>query len=237
MPVIITEKKIKSKIKKGDRVAVIENIKYPHFECDEKKNRKLCGRMNAFYSSVAEKYSFHARNKLPKRIKLNRLTYRLPMAVSMNYTIGLFDERIISVVIDMIFSEGKNIKTRRFSQMWSLENGNILPLDSFIQTDRKSKKKIFSLVLAIAKENGENPAFGYYADYLARLSKGFDIKNCFAVPNGICFFIDAGCLSPVKYGVNGFVLTFDKLKDIIKDDFLPKDAENEPQNTDIVNNI
>ena len=44
MPVTVSEKKIKSKIKSGDRVAVIENIKYPFFEGDG--NEKLCKKMN-----------------------------------------------------------------------------------------------------------------------------------------------------------------------------------------------
>ena len=130
MSIIVSEKKLKSKSKQGDRIIVTENIKYPHFESE--KHRKLCEKMNRFYSSVAEKYSYFARKKLPSKIKLSKFRYNLPTAVSMNYTIALCNDEIVSVVLDLAFSEGKNVKCRRFSQMWSLERQDILPLSEFL---------------------------------------------------------------------------------------------------------
>lgn len=238
MSINITQKNIKSKIKAGETVAVIENIKYPHFSCEkDEKYNKLCGRMNAFYSSVAEKYSYHARNRLPKRIKLNKLTCKLPMVLAMNYTIALCDEKIVSVVLDLTFTEGKNVRMKRFSQLWSADRGNILTANEIIKTDRESRKKIHSRILKIAKENGETGAFGYYGDYLIRLSKNFNIRNCFVVPNGLCFFVGGGIMSPVKYGANNFILPFESIKDVLKGDFLPKWDEKSVQNENIVNNV
>lgn len=231
----ISEKKIKSKVKTGERVAVVENIKYPYFESE--KHKKLCSKMNEFYSSVAEKYSFHARNKLPKKIKLSRLTCKLPMTVSMNYTIALCSEKAVSVVLDIAFAEGKTFRTRRFSQVWGIEKKDILRIGEIINIDRQSTKKIYSYISAVAKENSENPAFGYFDDYAKRLSRSFERENCFLVPNGLCFFINAGVLSPLKYGANSFVLPFSKLDGIIKGDFLTKNDKTSAQNTDIVNNV
>ena len=231
----ISEKKIKSKVKVGERVAVVENIKYPYFESENHK--KLCSKMNEFYSYIAEKYSFHARSKLPKKIKLSRLTCKLPMTVSMNYTIALCSEKAVSVVLDLAFAEGKTFRTRRFSQVWGIEKKDILRTGEIINTDRKSIKKIYSQICAVAKDNSENPAFGYFDDYAKRLAKSFESENCFLVPNGLCFFINAGVLSPIKYGANSFVLPFSKLDGIIKDDFFAKNAEKAAQNTDIVNNV
>jgi hypothetical protein len=217
MSVTITEKKIKSKIRLGERVAIIENIKYPQFEGD--KDSKLCKRMNAFYTFVAEKYSSHARNKLPQRIKLQKCFKKLPFTLSMNYTAVFCREKIISIVLDLAFSEGKKVKTRRFSQMWSIENEDIIPVYDVLAADRGSEKKLYSLVADAAKENFENPAFGYYEDSLTKLRKNFDVRNCFAVPEGICFFVNAGILSPVKYGSANFVLPYDELEGILKDVF------------------
>ena len=56
MPVTVSEKKIKSKIKQGDRVAVIENIKYPFFEDTE--NEKLCKKMNFHTNQKIELQTF-----------------------------------------------------------------------------------------------------------------------------------------------------------------------------------
>ena len=217
MPVIVSEKGIKSKIKLGERVAVVENIKYPYFESE--KHKKLCGRMNDFYSSVAEKYSFHARNRLPKRIKLARVTCKLPMVLAMNYTVALCNEDVVSVVLDLVFSQGKNMKMRRFSQLWSVKKCDMLAISDVLK--KGSAGKLYSYVLTSAKKNGESGTFGYFDDYPLKLGKSFDIKNCFAVPKGLCFFVNAGILSPVKYGASNFILPFESIKDLIKDDFLP----------------
>ena len=235
MSISVTEKTIKSKVKLGERVAIIENIKYPQFE--GKGHEKLCKRMNAFYSSVAEKYSFYARNKLPGRIKLQKHFQKLPLTLSMNYTVSVCGEKIISVVLDLSFTEGKKVKMRRFSQMWSVEKEDIIPIFEFISCNRREEKKLYSLVFALAKENSENPAFGYFEDSLLKLRKKIDIRNCFAVPNGVCFFINAGILSPVKYGSANFVLPYNSLEGIVKGDFLPQKSENDPQSSDIVNNV
>ena len=235
MPITISEKKIKSKIKLGETVAVVENIKYPHFENEEHK--KLCSRMNSFYLSVAEKYSYFAHNKLVKKISLHKSRYKLPLTLSMNYTAAFCGESIVSVVLDLTFTEGKNIKTRRFSQMWSVEKKDMLSASEILRTDRKSIRKIHSIVFSIADKNAENSAFGYFEDYSKKLSKNFDVNCCFAVPNGLCFFVNAGILSPIKYGANSFVLPFDVISDVAKGEFLPKNGQKEPQNTDIVNNV
>ncbi|MBE6681630.1 MAG: DUF4163 domain-containing protein [Ruminococcaceae bacterium] len=223
MSISITEKKIKSKVRLGERVAVVENIKYPYFESE--KHKKLCKKMNDFYSSIAEKYSYHARNKLPRKLKFKLLTCRLPIALSMSYTVSLCQDDIVSIVLDLTFSEGKSIKTRRFSQMWSVKNNCILPLSDIIKLDRASKRKIFSLVCTSAAENAENPAFGYYSDYLVNLSKHFDVHNCFAVPKGLCFYVNAGILSPIKYGTSNFVLGYDKLCDVLSGDYPADNGE------------
>ena len=235
MSISVSEKKIKSKIKIGDRVAVTENIKYPFFEGE--KNDKLCRRMNAFYSSVAEKYSYHARKKLPQRINIKKHLRKLPLAVSMNYNVAFCGESIISVVLDLAFTSGKTVKMRRFSQMWSTEKSDIEPLSDVLETDRKSQKKLYSLVLALAGENIGNPAFGYYDDCLSALRKSFDVRNCFAVPNGLCFFVDAGILAPVKYGPSNFVVPYNTLEDILKGGFMAKNGKKTEQRENIVNNI
>lgn len=235
MSVTVTEKSIKNKVKIGEKIAVVENIKYPYFESE--KYKILCKRMNEFYGSVAKKYSGYAEGKLLRRITRKQSDNTPTVAVGMKYTIALCNEKIISVVLDLTFSEGKDFRTRRFTQMWSCKQQDILRLSEVIKTDRTSRKKIFSLVVSAAKRNNRNPAFGYFEDYLVRLSKKFDVSNCFAVPKGMCFFVNAGILSPANHGADSFMLTAQELKDVLMCDFLPKEDENRRDDTDIVNNI
>lgn len=237
MQINVSEKKIKSKIKKGDRIVAAENIKYPYFESEDKSEKKLCEKMNGFYKTVAEKYSYYVRNKLEKRIKLSRVTCTLPVTAGMEYKIAMMKDDVVSVVLDLVYKSGKNIKQRRFSQMWSVKRADIVPVSELVSINGKNRKKTLSLVSKIAGVNGENAAFGYFADYLLKLSKSFDIRNCFAVPGGLCFFVNAGIMSPAKFGSCNFVVPLESLGDVVKGEFLHKSAEKEDNKTNIVNNV
>ena len=50
MSVTVTEKSIKNKVKIGEKIAVVENIKYPYFESE--RYTILCKRMNEFYGRL-----------------------------------------------------------------------------------------------------------------------------------------------------------------------------------------
>ena len=235
MSITITEKQIKSKIKLKDRTAVVENIKYPYFESITRK--KLCDKMNSFYFSIAQKYSGYAHKKLVAKIEKKSASAKLPFVLNMNYFISVCDENVVSIVLDLSFSSGKEMRMRRFSQMWSVKKSDIAVPREIIKNDRKSRKTVFSNVLTAARENSENPSFGYYGDYLSRLVKNFDVSCFFIVPHGICFFVNAGILSPLKYGHTNFVVPFSRLSAVINEEFLPIKSENTDQNTDIVNNV
>lgn len=235
MSITVSEKKIKNKIMSGDRASVVLNIKYPFFESE--KHSVLCKKMNKFYSDVAEKFSHNTSSRILRKIKLKGSSPRLPVSLSMRYTVALCNDKIVSIVLDLSLSDGAVTKTRRFSQMWSTQKKDIVFLRELLRTDRRSRKKIFSYVSSAARDNGKNPAFGYYDGFGKKLIKSFDISNCFAAPNGLCFFINAGILSPEKYGASSFVLPFDELSDVLKGDFLPINDKKEAQNADIVNNV
>ena len=64
----IVERTITSSIETEGKVIVIENIKYPYFECDDEKDRALFEKMNSFYKSVSHKYSNYARGSLVRKI-------------------------------------------------------------------------------------------------------------------------------------------------------------------------
>ena len=223
MPVLITERKIKNKAMFGESVVVIENIRYPRFESET--NGKLCKRMNDFYSSVAEKYSRFAKTKLFRRAKTNARKYKLPIVLAMNYTVALCNKKAISVVLDLSMTNGNNMKTRRFSQMWGVEKKDMMSLSEVLFCENEAKNKIFDIVMEIAENNAKNTAFGYFENALEKLPKKIDMRNCFAAPSGMCFFVDAGILSPVKYGAANFVVPYDKLVGIIKRDFVEKEDE------------
>ena len=231
----ISQKRIKSKVEKDGRVLVVENIKYPVFEDD--KNKVLCGRMNKFYRAVAEKYSGYGNKILPRKLIKAKLKLKTPFYIAMNFACSVNENGIISVVLDLTYSEGKNVKMRRFSQMWSVEKQDVLTQREFLTQSMLASKTAKSRVVELAKENAENPAFGYFGDYLLRLNKAFSISNCFALPTGVAFFVQAGTLCKENYGASTFVVPYSRLYGVVNGKFLQNNSENSVIEGDNVNKV
>ncbi|MBP3580794.1 MAG: hypothetical protein J6K12_06065, partial [Clostridia bacterium] len=143
----VTEKKINSKINSHDKTVIIENIKYPHFEAKEQADKELCEKLNDFYGKIAEKYSTYARVKLIKNIHRNTRLCKTPMCLGMNYTVSECGKDIISVVLDLSFSEAKSLKMKRFSQMWHKEKGEMISVGQIMDLSIKNKKILWETVL------------------------------------------------------------------------------------------
>lgn len=228
---------IKEKIKIDDAKEALINIKYPSFEAENGENSKICDKMNAFYRDIAKKYLFGAKKHIPGCFARTRYKDAVKASALMTYTVSLCDEKIICVVVDLSFCFGKSIKTRRFSQNWSVESGRIIETKNILKNNLDGRKKIYSLVLSVARKNKEEKSFGYFDDYEKRLKKAFDTESFFVSPRGICFFVNAGIISPVKHGASCFVLPYESIKDIISREFLPKECEKDFESSNIVNNI
>ncbi len=233
-----SEKVIKSKINVGERVGVVENIKYPFFETSlEGKNKKLCAKMNEFYGLAAQKYSGRIRTTLVKSVARKGNLVRLPVNAGMKCAVTFADDNIISVVLDLYVGNGDKMKMKRFSQMWSIQTGNIIPVCEFVRTGKTAKRKILSNILISAKENAKNPSFGYYDNFMEKLKHNLSIANCFVVPAGIAFFVQPGKIRPTKYGATVFVLPKSALDGIINNKIYSKNSENSSYDVNIVNNV
>jgi len=228
MPILnVSEKKIDSKISVGERTAVVENIKYPHFDVESEKYKKLCDKMNSFYAKIAEKYSSYARIGLVKKIRKNMRLCKLPMCLSMKYAVSECGEKIVSVVLDLSFSEGKRIKMRRFSQMWHLDKLDIILLRDVLKLDIKNKKMLWEKVVEKAFTEINKGNKEYFDDAEQRVRKHFCFNNSFITPKGVAFFFDSGTLRPEKYGACCFVVPFRTVRDIINPVYfdLPQDSD------------
>ncbi len=226
----VTEKKITSKINSHDKTVIIENIKYPHFDAKEQADKELCEKLNNFYGKIAEKYSTYARVKLVKKIHRNTRLCKTPMCLGMNYTVSECGKDIISVVLDLSFSEAKSLKMKRFSQMWHKEKREMISVGQIMDLSIKNKKILWETVLNQAINQSQKKKNEYYPDVALRIKKNFCFNNCFMTPAGVTFFFDAGVLRPEKYGASCFVLPYETIKDILKSDVVE-------EKTEFVNNI
>lgn len=216
----VTEKKITSKTAIGEKTVVVENIRYPFFESDDKKSKDLCNKMNAFYEAVAKKYSAYARNAVIKKIKKCLNTCEIPVCMGMKYQVCFFSQSVISVVLDLSFSEGKRVKMRRFSQMWNCKNRSIISVGNLLDLSMKNKKNLLEKVLEKALKESENIKKEYFNDLSAKVRKNFCFNNSFAAPMGMVFFFDAGILREEKYGACCFVVPYNEIKDMLKEQLL-----------------
>lgn len=228
---------IKEKLNVGKSAEVLINIKYPSFKAEGEDKSRLCDKMNSFYEDIAKKYFRNAKERIPNRLAKISANESVNASALMKYTVSVCDEKIICVVVDFYFYFGEKLKTRRFSQTWNTESGCILPTGKIFKTNKDGRKKIYSFVLTLAHKNHSDSSFGYYDDYEKRLRKAFDTESFFISPRGICFFVNAGIISPAKHGACCFVLPYESVKDIISKDFLPKENEKTFEDSDIVNNV
>lgn len=221
----VSEKKINSTVSIGDKTAVIENIRYPYFEEESQEDKGLCGKMNSFYTKIAEKYSSYARLGLVKKIRRNMKNCRLPMCLGMKFAVSECGGNIISVVLDLSFSEGRSIRMRRFSQMWHREKKDMITVNSIVNLNLKNKKRLVEILMSQADEKFKESTKDYFSDYLARMKKYFCFGNCFASPSGLVFFFDAGVLREEKYGATCFVVPYENITDMLDKRFLKENID------------
>ncbi len=226
----ISEKRIDIKTLVGTKTGIIQSIKYPFFESREQDMEKLADKMNGFYEKTARKYSSYGEKILSKKVGRMAKKCRLPLCMGMKYTAVENDGGIISVVLDLSCSEGKNIRMRRFTQMWSKEKAKLMTTGELLDLSAKNKKYIFDLVTEQAKNMSTKANKEFYPDVEKRVKYHFCFNNCFASPSGVVFFFDAGTLRQTKYGACCFVVPYKKLDGIVRIGGLWKKEKTENEN-------
>ena len=214
----ITVKEIAKKDNlKNENTEIVIRMKYPEFSCDDKNSKKVtdvCEKINQYYSKIAQTLSDKAKMILSSKKSSEKNTEYRKSTVEMNYKISLCNDKYISVVLDIGFCNKKCVRKKRFSQVWSICDGYLLPVCCVMKTNLRTKKKMLSFILENAKQNAYNPAFGYFDDYLSRLRHSFSMKRFFITEKGIAFY--AGILSDIKYGSFAFVVPYEKMSEILK---------------------
>ena len=216
--VTVTEKNINPKITSGERIALVQDIKYPLFSSDDKEKNALCQKMNRFYSEIARKYSSYGKKKAEKIVGKAGDKSR-PAVMAMKYTVTFCGECIVSVVLDLSFSKGDRIKMRRFSQMWSVKECCALSVGDVLNLSMENKKRICELVKKSVSAERKRGKKQYCDNFEIKAKKHFCFNNSFAAPTGMVFFFDAGVLREERYGACGFVVPYVSVKDMIKKDF------------------
>lgn len=209
---------LKDTISNDKKTILIENIRYPNFECEttNKKAKNLCSKMNKFYNTLAKQYSQYVHTNLTKKAlkKADKLTK--PYGAVMNYCISFDDGENISVIIDISVFDGKDFSSGRACHNWCLSRCALMPSGYYIDKHKKSRSHVKNLALQILENNMQSPSFGYFSDCKKQFLKHFDINNFYFVPGGIAFFIDAGLLSDLKNGPSVFVIPFEKADGVLK---------------------
>lgn len=123
---ILGEACIKEELSDSEGVILLKiNLKCP--EINAKKREPLSVFAKNFYSDLINSFAEYAKTELLKaaREKYSESTEGfLPFAAVMNYRVTRFDERFLSVVIDISVSDGAgNISHERKTQVWERSFG------------------------------------------------------------------------------------------------------------------
>lgn len=186
-------------IKHKDDVIMSVNLKYPVFENQGRatlsKEKNIASKINHFYEDSAKKYmSYLEKTGAKKALKSYNISGQR-CAFVMKSTVSYADDNYISVFSDISFFDGKKAKTKRFSQLWDINRGIIMPHGEIFKENIKSGRYIKDIIQEIATDNLRLKNFSYYDNYKSLISRHFSFSAFYFVPKGIAFYFNAGRIS------------------------------------------
>lgn len=206
----VISKKIKKNVNSGDRVILKINIEYPQISGAQTKQEKA---INGFYETLASNFAFHCENTESKRITkicVNNPDFR-PYGAVYKYFITRSCDKYLSVVTEIAHFDGYFSKTQRYSHIWDMEKGIMLPCEYFLMHLRKSalsvRREIAGMILEQVK-NGSGE-FTYTEKRVKKYAFGCRLHNYFLTENGIAFWFEKGTVAPESEGYPTFVIKCD----------------------------
>ena len=205
----------------ADGVPVLSlNLKYPVFSSvsDGKGERDdpFVRRVNRFYGETADRYLASAKRFVGKAAALYRTNGGVRTALTLDGKIAYADADYVSIFTDISVFNGKTVRIRRFSQLWSTKKKAILPASYVFNGGGRTKRYLKELLLALADKNARRKDFAYFDNYPSIIKSKFDLSSFYFVPNGVAFFYDNGVLSASMPDVCVFVLPFEKIDGVLK---------------------
>ena len=198
------------------------NLKYPVFQKEGTVESKkgFVAKINRFYADTAQKYITFLEKKGARMAEKDfKKSGGVRTAFVMTSNVSYFDANYISVFTDISYYNGKKSKTKRFSHIWDIKRGVILPPSEVFNINIKTKKYIKQIVCEIAEKNMVQKNFSYYDNYKSIISRELNFLQSYIVPKGIAFYFNSEKLSSSQE-VCVFVIPYERIDGVIKLDFL-----------------
>lgn len=181
-----SKNEICEKLCENERELISVKIGFPVFEGDKVISKKL----NEFYSTSAKKYFDFFKTKhyeeVKKQIKNGNFTKK--NGASINWQISYIDEKILSVINDISFFDGKFLKSVRHVQNWNLNFCTPLYAKNVFCTNVSAKRKILNIISEKIEKN--KAAFSFKENATVLCEKYFDFEKFYFVPNGVAFYYE-----------------------------------------------
>ncbi len=209
-------------IKNADKIIMSVNLKYPVFKRDSGAEQKkgFAAKLNKFYADTAQKYITYLEKKGARKAEKDfKASGGVRTAFVMTSNVSYLDENYISVFTDISYYDGQRSITKRFSQLWDINRGVILPAGEILNINMKSKKYIKQIICDIAEKNLKSKNFTYFDNYKSIIGKSLNLSNYYLVPKGVAFYFNSGKLS-LSQEICVFVIPYERIDGVIKLDFL-----------------
>lgn len=206
----ITNKKIKKNINYGDLIILKINIEYPQISEPQTKQEKA---INSFYQALSNNYANYCENKQSKKITkyvINNNDFR-PYGEIFKYFITLNNDRYFSVLTEITHFDGYFSKTQRYSHVWDIQKGIMLPCEYFLTKLKKNVKTVRYEIAQMILERVKNGAgeFSYTEKRIKKYAFNCNPYNYFLTENGIAFWFEKGTIAPESEGYPTFVIKCD----------------------------
>ena len=204
---------IKEDISAQGRDILAVNLKYPVFVGE---NKSVENKLNVFYLDVARKYFLFCKNRYAQKLAaiIKKDGDVAKHGAVMNWYVSFLNEKLLSMLVDVSFFDGKEKKSERLVHNWDLRDATPLRAKDCFARSREAKK-LYTDEICTKILNREGK-FSYYSNAQQPAVSKFDFDKFYFTPKGVAFYYDKNLLFSAGDVYPAFVIPYSEVNGITR---------------------
>jgi len=202
---------IKDEISAEGRDILAVNLKYPVFSGE---NKAVEEKLNVFYCDAARKYFSFCKNRYAQKLVaiMKKDGKVAKHGAVMNWYVSFLNEKLLSMLVDVSFFDGKEKKSERLVHNWDLRDATPLRAkDCFAKSHEARKLYTDEICTKILNRDGNFP---YFSDAQKTAISKFDFEKFYFTPKGIAFYYSKNLLFSAADLYPSFVIPYSEIAGI-----------------------
>lgn len=187
----IANEQIKEDFPERENAVLAVNLRYPVFEGE---NASVVRKLNEFYFRAADGFLSFCKKKYVPLIARNTKNGHetAKSGAVMSWYVSFLNEKLLSMITDISFFDGKEKKSSRLVHNWDLCDGTPMRAREAFSRSR-SLKKLYTDEIASRIRSGDGN-FRYHEKAEKLAADRFDFEKFYFTPKGVAFYYDRDVL-------------------------------------------